>query len=1149
MRFFAHTFIALCVANVVIVAEEAPMITAAPTPQRARPGTDVALTVTATGPNLTYRWYRGSVPLDGATSSTLLLSNVQPRDTAGYRVVVQNASGTAEAGPVGVIVTTAGPAEIWSRALAGPYAVDRRNAATGQYLGGAAIPFNPSSVQNWDLGPDELVYAAVNNDNAFTRFKPATGLLLDQINLASPLNSRTVAGFAWGHDGNLYLSNPASGSVTAVNGVTLAPVATLTTWTQPPGFQGGEHIEIAPDGTVMISSRNDGSVKFFRAGDGQFVRSTAKARSNGLTNLTAFARRTDGDLLALDNSPGGAIHRFLGIDGSYAGVFIPGGTGGMQRPRAMCLGEDGVLCIADEECIRRFHATTGEFIDCFTGASAGPTLRYVRLAPKQQPEFVESLQGGTFPGSLGITLSGKLSGTPPFFFQWLRNGEPLAGANRNPLHLAGSLLSDSGEYQLIAWNAAGSATSSVAQVTVQPGRAEIVGLPARVEGIGGERTELMPADVLGQPPFSYQWKRVAGTNLIDVGGATEPTLSFSRFLKRHAGLYRLAISNSYGISTQDVQLVFTEPESPQILDQPLQLTTLAGAPVESPLLLAGRPPLTTTWWLNGVRLTNQFLPAPQLLATGPTSGTLLAVVSNRFAAVTSAPITLRIAGTNLYRQDFNGRTAPGWKPTFSQSLTNENRWGRSGFRNITGQFSLTNAAPLGPVVFGFDVWAQDSWDGMDGIFGLDLWSASVDGKPLLLQSFSNNDDNELPSYFPQRLWQPSGTVDLDPRLGSIGIDPRDADWNTQPAFMGRVRVDSIHRMRFEVVNSTEVFSATFQDTGLTDENWGLYNVYIVRPPEERAWIRVPVTALAARENAGECQVVVQRGGNLQVPVDVRYATQDAGAVGDIDYTPTRGTLHFAPGETEKSIRIPLLNNSTPDPLRSFGVWLLDAGENGVFTSTPFIGIAIQDDESTLQLRPLLTTIPPAATGATVALLERTGDLTLPRTVELELAGISAVFGDDFWITGITTNRAWVQFDTGASIATARYNYWLNPAVYENPMVISVSETAASDGPETLLLRAHPSADFSWLGSREQTVTLERAAAVPTIEILPGATAGTVRVRVVWNGPASTGFELETSVDLVNWSSGGSLLATETKVLPLAANPALFLRARAIPAAP
>ena len=1126
-----------------VFGQEPPIITAVPPSQRAKPGSDVTLAVSATGPDLTYRWYRGTVLLEGANSNTLLLQGVQAKDTAGYRVVVRNSVGQAEAGPFGVVVTTAGPAEIWSHAIGVPIAVDRREAASGKYLGSGATPFSVSSFLNWDRGPDDLLHAAVKSANAIQRFNPATGDFVDEIPLTSPLNSRTIAGFAWGHDGNLYVSNPDSGSVTAVNGVTFSPVATLATWSIPKGFQGGEHIEIAPDGTVMVSSYRDGSVKFFRPGDGAFLGSTEVAKPFGLGNLTAFARRDNGDLLALDNSPGGAIHRFLAGSGAYAGIFIPGGTGGLLQPRAMCLGEDGVLYVSDEGAIRRYRGDTGDFLDSFPVPYAGPTLRYVRLAPTVRPEFLEPLVGGDYAGSLGITLSAKLSGTPPFRFQWRRDNEVLAGAHRNPLHLPGSLLTDSGDYQLIAWNAAGSATSTVAHVTLRPGRAEILGLPTRQEVIDGQPIGIAPTGVLGAGPFTYQWMRVLGTNLVELVGADQPTLHLDRFLKRHAGTYRLAISNSFGISTQNLQLVFKEPELPQILDQPTTLTMLAGAPMESPLLLVGRQPLTTTWWLNGIKLTNQFLPAPQLNANGPTSGTLIGVVSNLLAAVTSAPISLRIVGTNLYRQDFNGKSAPGWKPTFSQSSTNENRLGRFGIMNTNSVFGMTNDAPLGQIVFGFDVWAQDSWDGFDSVFGPDLWSVSVDGKPILQRAFSNNDDTELPSYFPERVWTPSGTVDLDPRLGSLGMDPKDMDQYTQPAYMGRVRIESIHRMRFEVVNSTNVFTAQFTGSGLSDESWALDNVYLVRPPSELAWIRVSSPVMAVAENAGECQVVVERSGNVQLPVDVRYATQDSGAIGGIDFIAGHGLLHFEPGDTMKSIRIPILDNGTADPLRSFGVWLLDAGDSGVFTTTPFTAVVIQDDESRLTLRPILTSIPSGTNGATVAQLERTGDLSQQRSVELEVVGGSAVFGDDFWITGIHTNRALVQFSVGSAVATARYNYGLTPPAYENPMVLSTATSAASSGPETLFLRALPSADFHFTSQPELALTVEQPASAPLVEIVLNEAPGSIRLRVIWSGTPSTRFDLESSEDLNTWVLTDTLAPADIKILPADAFPARYYRVR------
>ncbi|MBM3881616.1 MAG: hypothetical protein FJ387_18145 [Verrucomicrobia bacterium] len=759
-----------------VCAQEAPKIAQGPQRLRARPGEQVSLTVEAQGEGLRYQWSCGTAVLDGRTNATLTLTNVQPSDTAGYRVVVSNSGGSVESGPAGVVVTEAAPAELWNRVTVGPVAVERRDAETGAFLGSAATTGAWSAGQGFDRGPDGLVYVPANTANALERYQPSTGKYVDRIDLGGSENSRTVTGFAWGNDGNLYLSNPPARSVSALNGVTFVRVARLTSWDVPSGFQGSEDVQIAPDGTVLVASSGDGTVKSFRAGDGQFLGSTEAAKTRGLSQLSAFARRWDGDLLAADVTVGGAIHRFRGGDGGYAGIFIAGGAGGMVRPRSLCFGEDGVLYVMDESCIRRFHRQTGEFIDCIAAGSTAPPLRYVSAAPVVRPEIAQSPVGGHFAGGLGVTLAGTFGGTPPFRFQWLRAGTNLAGANSHPLRLAGSLLTDPGEYQVVLWNGAGGATSAVAQVTFYPGAPEILGMTSPQTFTAGQQLTVGPTNVLGHGSFAYRWLRVlsstvgtsAHTTFVEVPGSTNVMLAFDPALERHTGFYQLEVANDFGATRQTVEVRVVPSLQPQILDQPMNLNALAGAPVEAPLLLSGQGPLHTAWTLDGLVLTGQVLPAPQLpLRPTNFSATLVAVVSNQFGTVTSAPIALRVVGTNRYRQDFSGRTAPGWIPTFSSGAF-DTRWGRNGFVKELGRFQLTNEVPLGEVVFGFDVWAQNSWDGLHGWYGMDRWGVWLEGEPLWLGAFSNNDDRERPSYFTQRVPATPAAPELDPRLGGIG---------------------------------------------------------------------------------------------------------------------------------------------------------------------------------------------------------------------------------------------------------------------------------------------------------------------------------------------------------------------------------------------
>jgi Immunoglobulin domain len=82
-----------------------PVILAQPLSQSANVGSNVLLSVTATGvPAPTYQWRKNGVTLSGATSATLLLAGVQPRDSGDYSVVVANSQGSVESAPARVAV-------------------------------------------------------------------------------------------------------------------------------------------------------------------------------------------------------------------------------------------------------------------------------------------------------------------------------------------------------------------------------------------------------------------------------------------------------------------------------------------------------------------------------------------------------------------------------------------------------------------------------------------------------------------------------------------------------------------------------------------------------------------------------------------------------------------------------------------------------------------------------------------------------------------------------------------------------------------------------------------------------------------------------------------------------------------------------------
>ncbi|MEW6157095.1 MAG: FG-GAP-like repeat-containing protein, partial [Verrucomicrobiota bacterium] len=74
--------------------------------------------------------------------------------------------------------------------------------------------------------------------------------------------------------------------------------------------------------------------------------------------------------------------------------------------------------------------------------------------------------GGSFSAGQTVTLNAAVTGLDPISLQWLRNDQPVAGANSARLNLDRATPLLSGAYALVASNAAGSVTSQVAQVTI-----------------------------------------------------------------------------------------------------------------------------------------------------------------------------------------------------------------------------------------------------------------------------------------------------------------------------------------------------------------------------------------------------------------------------------------------------------------------------------------------------------------------------------------------------------------------------------------------------------------------------------------------------------------------------------------------------------
>jgi glucose/arabinose dehydrogenase len=95
------------------ISYQAPQITAQPTDRTVTQGQTATLSVTATGPSLSYQWQHlvGSTWTNvGTSSNTLAIPNAQPADAGSYRVVVSNTFGSVTSNTANLTVSVAGTA-------------------------------------------------------------------------------------------------------------------------------------------------------------------------------------------------------------------------------------------------------------------------------------------------------------------------------------------------------------------------------------------------------------------------------------------------------------------------------------------------------------------------------------------------------------------------------------------------------------------------------------------------------------------------------------------------------------------------------------------------------------------------------------------------------------------------------------------------------------------------------------------------------------------------------------------------------------------------------------------------------------------------------------------------------------------------------
>jgi hypothetical protein len=230
----------------------------------------------------------------------------------------------------------------------------------------------------------------------------------------------------------------------------------------------------------------------------------------------------------------------------------------------------------------------------------------------------------TQPGSQTVNVGGSASftatatGSPSPSFQWFKGGSAIAGATTSSYSLASAQLTDASAYAVVASNSAGSATSSSAQLTVNPvvvtvAPSFMMHPGSSTVGVGSSVT--FTAAATGSPSPSFQWLKGGSP----IAGATNSSYMLGSAQLTDVGAYAVVATNSAGTVTSAAAQL-------NVNSTPVGPTTDAGRLINLSILTnagSGANVLTMGAFIGGTG--SQGSMPLVIRAVGPTLGTAFGI--------------------------------------------------------------------------------------------------------------------------------------------------------------------------------------------------------------------------------------------------------------------------------------------------------------------------------------------------------------------------------------------------------------------------------------------------------------------------------------------------------------------------------------------
>ncbi len=405
---------------------QAPAITTQPQQQTVGNGGSATFTVAATGTApLAYQWMKNGANISGATTTALTIVNAQLSDAAFYTVLVSNTGGSVTSSATQLVLTTTPIAPGTGTGLQGSY-YDNQDLTTVKIVRtDATVDFD------WGTGSPD---ASIGPDAFSVRW-------------AGQVEPRYTQTYT-------FYTRTDDGARLWVNGVLLVD-------------QWGDQGPTEWSGSIALAAgqKYDFRLEYYENGGG----ATAQLRwscASQLKEIIPTSQLYPNTAPTITTQPQGqAVIAGANVTFSVAAA----GTAPLAYQWLLNGAPISGATSSSHALVNVQPSDAGDYsvvVSNLLGSVTSSNATLVVSATGLPPTITAQPQGQSVSAGTAVTFSVVAAGTPPFGYQWRRNGAAIAGASASSYTRSNVQSADVGLYSVVVSNAYGTVTSAEAALTL-----------------------------------------------------------------------------------------------------------------------------------------------------------------------------------------------------------------------------------------------------------------------------------------------------------------------------------------------------------------------------------------------------------------------------------------------------------------------------------------------------------------------------------------------------------------------------------------------------------------------------------------------------------------------------------------------------------